>query len=159
MNLIDILDYDIVNYKQPSMYLIFPHCTFKCDLESGRPICQNSGLAKESYFDIEVPRIIEKYGNNPLTHAIVCGGLEPLDSWEELQSFISEFRQTTSDTIIIYTGYKEDEIREKIEWLSNYKNIIIKFGRFLPNQEPHYDKILGVKLASNNQYAKEIGVK
>jgi len=34
-------------------------------------------------------------------------------------------------------------------------NIIVKFGRYRPNQEKHYDKILGVFLASDNQYAKE----
>ena len=33
--------------------------------------------------------------------------------------------------------------------------IIVKFGRFRPNQEPHYDEVLGVNLISDNQYAKE----
>ena len=37
-----------------------------------------------------------------------------------------------------------------------YSNIIIKFGRFIPNREPHFDEVLGVNLASNNQYAKRI---
>ena len=36
-----------------------------------------------------------------------------------------------------------------------YDNIVVKFGRFRPNQDPHYDNVLGVKLASNNQYAKK----
>ena len=35
-------------------------------------------------------------------------------------------------------------------------NIIIKFGRFVPMQQPHFDPILGVNLASDNQYAKQI---
>ena len=37
-----------------------------------------------------------------------------------------------------------------------FKNIIIKFGRYIPNQQAHYDDILGVNLASNNQYAIKI---
>jgi len=45
---------------------------------------------------------------------------------------------------------------DKLTLLSQYKNVIIKFGRFIPNQEPHYDEILGVNLASNNQYARRI---
>ena len=48
---------------------------------------------------------------------------------------------------------------DKIALLSHYKNVIVKFGRFIPNQESHYDKILGVNLVSNNQYSKIIGEK
>ena len=33
--------------------------------------------------------------------------------------------------------------------------IIVKFGRFRPNQEKHFDEVLGIYLASNNQYGKE----
>ena len=40
--------------------------------------------------------------------------------------------------------------------LSRFDNIIIKFGRFVPNQTPHCDEVLGVKLVSNNQYAVKI---
>jgi len=46
---------------------------------------------------------------------------------------------------------------DKIALLSRYKNVIVKFGRFIPNQEKHYDEILGVELASPNQYAKILG--
>ena len=35
-------------------------------------------------------------------------------------------------------------------------NIIVKFGRFIPNSPHIYDTLLGVELASNNQYAKII---
>ena len=58
---------------------------------------------------------------------------------------------------MIYTGYYLDEIADKIRVLTEYKNIIIKFGRFVPNQKKHYDEVLGVYLASDNQYAKKIG--
>ena len=48
------------------------------------------------------------------------------------------------------------KIYDKLTLLSQYKNLIMKFGRFIPNQKPHYDEILGVNLASNNQYARRI---
>ena len=49
-----------------------------------------------------------------------------------------------------------DEILSKIEDLLKFSNIIIKFGRYIPGQKPHYDEILGVNLASDNQYAEVI---
>lgn len=154
MKLKGLVDYDISNYKDPSLFLIFPFCTFKCDKECGRPLCQNSGLAKEPIIEVDTNYIFQKYFENPLTKAIVFGGLEPFDSWDEMLCFIINFRLKSSDTIIIYTGYIEDEIKDKIKVLSLYENIIVKFGRYVPNEEPHYDPILGIKLASSNQYAK-----
>ena len=94
--------------------------------------------------------------SNPITKAVVCGGLEPFDSWEDLQCFIMNFRYHCPDDIVIYTGYKEEEIQDKLEWLKLYEPIIVKFGRYAPNQQPHYDEVLGVKLASDNQYAKKV---
>jgi hypothetical protein len=43
-----------------------------------------------------------------------------------------------------------------LTFLKNFDNIIIKYGRFIPNQEQHYDETLGVNLASNNQYAERL---
>ena len=40
--------------------------------------------------------------------------------------------------------------------LRKYPNIIIKYGRYIPDQEPHQDEVLGVRLASNNQYAERM---
>ena len=56
--------------------------------------------------------------------------------------------------IIIYTGYNKGDKQEIEQRLKLFKNIIIKYGPFIMNQEPHYDNILGVKLASDNQYAE-----
>lgn len=81
-----------------------------------------------------------------------------MDSWEDLQVFVKNFRYYKPDDIVIYTGYTEEEIKDKIEWLSLYENIIIKFGRFIPNQGKHFDEILGIELASPNQYAKAYNV-
>ena len=149
-------DYDICNYKEPAMFLIFPHCTFKCDNEYGSQICQNSLLANEPTIEISLEKIILRYLENPLTHAIVCGGLEPFDSWEQLYDLCETIRYYCDDIIIIYTGYNYNEIVNYINILSNFRNIIVKFGRYIPNQQSHFDEVLGVKLASPNQYAQYI---
>ena len=46
-------------------------------------------------------------------------------------------------------------IIEAIKQLKVY-NIIVKFGRYFKGDKPHYDEVLGIKLASNNQYGKRI---
>lgn len=151
-----LVDEDFVNYKKPSMFIGFPSCTWKCEKECGEHCCQNSALAQAPNINIYINDIIERYEQNPITKAIVCGGLEPMDSWDDLLAFIVNFRYWFPDDIVIYTGYNENEIQDKIEILELYENIIIKFGRYIPNQQPHYDHILGVKLASDNQYAKVV---
>ena len=151
-----LVDEDFVNYKKPSMFIAFPSCTFKCEKECGQKMCQNSTLATSPSIDIPIHSIIERYMNNPITQAVVCGGLEPMDSWEELQCFIMNFRYRSYDDVVIYTGYKEEEITDKIKWLELYEPIVIKFGRYIPNQQKHYDEVLGVELASDNQYGKRI---
>lgn len=148
----DIVEIDTVNYKNISMFIIFPTCSFKC----GKDICQNSNVAKIPNIEISVENILYKYLSNPLSNALVCGGLEPFDSWEDLYTLITHFRIITDDDIVIYTGYNYNEIKKQINTLKYYKNIIIKFGRFIPNQPHHYDEILGVELSSPNQYAKRI---
>lgn len=152
----DIVETDIVNYKDISMFIIFSTCSFKCDKECGMQVCQNSTLALSPNINIDIEHLINKYLSNPITNAIVCGGLEPFDSWEDLYALITCFRLITDDDIVIYTGYNPNEIKEQINTLKRYKNIIIKFGRFIPNQPHHYDEILGVELSSPNQYAEKI---
>ena len=147
-----LINEDFVNYKKVSMTIMFPHCTFKCGAEH----CQNSPLAKSKTYDIDINETIEKYLNNPIIEAVVMQGLEPLDSWSDLLMFIEKFREKSQDDIVIYTGYYKEEIADKIDILKRFKNITIKFGRFLPNQEKHYDEVLGVELASPNQYAEVI---
>lgn len=100
--------------------------------------------------------VVQRYLDNPLTHAIVCGGLEPFDSFDELKYFISLFRVFSQDPIVIYTGYTEEELEYAIPILQKIGNIIVKFGRFIPNSPHIFDTILGVELASDNQYAKNI---
>lgn len=156
MKIKGIIDEDFINYKKPSIVIEFPYCTMKCDQECGRPICQNSQLALAPTIDIPIPAIVKRYLNNDITQAIVFQGMEPLDSWADLSNLINEFRNYTMDDIVIYTGYKRNEIEDKIEYLKLYHNIIIKFGRFIPNEKSRYDALLGVTLASPNQYAERI---
>ena len=147
---------DFSNYKKPSMFIAFPRCDFKCDRECGVQVCQNGALAKAPDIDIDVGIIVKKYLDNPITKAVVVGGLEPFDSWSDLLLFIEKFREKSQDDIVIYTGYYKEEIADKINILKRHPNIVIKFGRFVPGQEKHYDGILSVELASPNQYAEVI---
>ena len=152
----NIIGEDFTNYKKPSMLIAFPTCSFKCEKECGSQVCQNSKLAKSPDIEISYDNIVYKYLKNKFTEAIVFGGLEPFDSIKDLYLLVNAFRLYTDDDIVIYTGYYPNEITEQINQLKEYPNIIIKFGRFIPNQESHIDEILGVKLASPNQYAVKI---
>lgn len=145
---------DFVNYRKISMTIMFPHCTFKC----GAEYCQNSPLAKSKTYDIDIDETIDKYLSNPITESVVMQGLEPFDSWSELILFIDKFRAKSQDDIVIYTGYNKEEITDEINILKRFPNIIVKFGRFIPGCEKHYDEVLGVSLASHNQYAEVINI-
>lgn len=152
-----LVDEDFVNYKKPAMFIAFPYCTFKCDAECGYSVCQNSSLIEDTnIINIDEQIIIDRYIKNPITHSIVISGLEPFDSFNELVILIRSFREKTLDDIVIYSGYNKEEITSYIEELKQFKNIVIKFGRFIPNQEKHYDEVLQVTLASPNQYGEKI---
>lgn len=152
-----IIDEDFVNYKKVSMFVAFPRCSFKCEKECGKHVCQNSILATTPNITIPTCKLVKRYIENNISQSIICGGLEPFDSWEMLFSFIYTLREITNDDIVIYTGYNNEEIADKIYILKkNFSNIIVKFGRFIPDQEKHYDEVLGVYLASPNQYAERI---
>ena len=152
MKIKGLISEDLVNYKKPSMTIIFPYCTFKC----GEGYCQNSELAKAPIIEMNVNNLVDRYINNPITEAVVMQGLEPFDSWNDLIEFVKQLRESTDDDIVIYTGYYKEEIADKISLLSKYKNIIIKYGRYIPDKKKHYDEVLGVYLASENQYAERI---
>lgn len=154
-----IIDEDFINYKEPCMTLEFPKCEcFKCDVLNGKQVCQNSTLATKPDIEISVDNIIQRYLNNPITKSICCQGLEVFDTFEDLLQFIYWLRTHShcNDTVVIYTGYNKEEIQDKIDILKRYNNIIIKFGRFIMNRPSRYDELLGVTLASDNQYAERI---
>ena len=147
-----IITEDFVNYKRPSMTIMFPCCNFKC----GTDYCQNSSLAHSPNINLSIDDIVNRYITNPITEAIVMQGLEPFDSWDDLLKLISKIREKCDDEIAVYTGFYKDEIANEIGILSKFKNIIIKYGRYIPGREKHYDEVLGVYLASDNQYAEKI---
>ena len=50
---------------------------------------------------------------NDISKAIVFGGLEPFDSLTDLFHFVKTVREKTEDDIVIYTGYTEEELKDK----------------------------------------------
>ena len=60
--------------------------------------------------------------------------------------------------MVIYTGYTEGELKSNkmLDEIFSWYNITIKVGRYIPNSKSRYDKVLGVTLASDNQYAIEL---
>jgi hypothetical protein len=175
-----ITDEDFINYKVPSMFIATAHCSFKCDKEYGLQICQNGMLAQLPDIAISLPELFKRYTGNPITKAVVFGGLEPFDDFAELLKFVYFFRNGGwDDDIVIYTGYTKEELENAVwdaylvdhvglekYWnssplncisaLQHFPNIVIKFGRYIPDQTPHYDPVLGICLASDNQYAERI---
>ena len=154
-----VVDEDFLNYKEPAMFLITCFCDFKCCHEAGIPesVCQNEPMIEgTSIMELDNDYIIKHYLDNDITKAIVFGGLEPILQFPEVREFIRDFRKVSNDPVIIYTGYNKDEILPEIDELKKLGNIIVKFGRFVPNDQPHIDDVLGITLCSLNQYGERI---
>ena len=155
-----IVDEDFINYKQPSMYIGTAYCNGKCCREAGIPmsVCQNDEWRKTATVAMADDDIIQRYLSNDITSAICFAGLEPFEQFSEMFGLISKLRTDyhCNDTVVIYTGYNKSEISHEVKSLQSLSNIVIKFGRFVPNQSKHYDEVLGVNLASDNQYAEQI---
>lgn len=153
-----LVDEDFINYKKPSMFIIFPFCSFKCENEAKVHCCQNSDLARSPMIEISIEEIIQRYVSNSISKSMVCGGLEPLDSFDNLLRLLYSFRDKCNDDFVIYTGYTKLECEQNgwIKKLSNFSNVIIKFGRYIPNSTSHYDDVLGVTLNSEGQFAEKI---
>ena len=158
MHLKGITDEDFVNYKLPSMFVATTYCSFKCEKENGVRCCHNSALVSQPIIEIDDDELIQRYRANGITKAIVFGGLEPFEQSLELLSFIAKLRTgyNIHDPVVIYTGFDEDEVEEDLKALRMFDNIVVKFGRYKMNEEPHYDEVLGIELASDNQYGKVI---
>lgn len=159
IELINIVEEDFLNYKYPSMFLISHKCDFKCCTEQNldKSICQNFDLMKNKTHLFSFESIYNHFINNNITKSIVIGGMEPFLQFEEIYELIRFFRfKGCYCDFVIYTGYNIEEIEPYMARLKPLKNIIIKFGRFIPNQTPHYDKVLGINLISDNQYAERI---
>ena len=150
----NIVEEDFVNYKVPSMFIATCFCDWKCCIEQNLDIsiCQNASISKQRNILISDSEIYERYISNPITKAVVIGGLEPMMQFEEIYDLIKCFRDNNcKDTFVIYTGYNENEILNQIDRLKKFENIILKIGRYRPNNKSHYDDILGINLVSDNQ--------
>ena len=155
-----IVDEDFVNYSKPSMFIGTISCGGKCCLEGGIPlsVCQNDGWRGNAPIDIRNEVIVKRYLQNQITHAIVLGGLEPMEQSDEVLALIKTLREDFDchDDVVIYTGYYPDEVTAILDKLQVFDNIVVKFGRYVPNMKSRFDDVLGVNLASDNQYAVRI---
>lgn len=159
MKIKGVVPEDFINYKLPAMFINTSTCSFKCDKECGMQVCQNSSLANSPTIDVDDEWLVASYIDNPITKAIVIGGLEPFDTMTDLSCFIIILNlYHVSDDLVIYTGYNENEITKLVDYLkflcAGCRDLIIKYGRYIPNDCSKYDDILGVTLASSNQYSK-----
>lgn len=155
-----IVDEDFVQYKEPCMYIATAFCNGKCCKEAGIPlsVCLNDAWRGTATIAMVDEGIIERYLTNSITTTICFAGLEPFEQFDQVYNFIEKLRKdyNCDDTVLIYTGYNKEEIAEQIEKLKDFDNIIIKFGRFVPDNPGKFDDVLGVRLASDNQYAERI---
>lgn len=158
MKIKGLTDINFTDYKLPSLYIATPYCSFKCDKECGRAVCQNSALATEPVLSISNTTLIQIYQANPITQAFVFGGLEPLDSSDLFDTIIELQVRAKPRRVVIYTGYTEAEVLAEHSQILSLSNLVIKYGRFVPDQPTHFDPVLGVNLASPNQYAKEYNI-
>ena len=159
MKIKGLIDEDFTNYKKPSMFIATCYCNWKCCVEQGldKSICQNSEIAQQKNIEISADEIFSRYNSNLITNSVVIAGLEPFLQFDDIYELIKYFRDNNClDDIVIYTGYYDYEISNQINMLKQFPNIIIKYGRFIPNQNPHYDEVLGINLISDNQYAERI---
>lgn len=150
MKLTQLVYEDFINYKKPAMFLGTTYCAKNCEG------CQNNPLRTAEIITISNEKLIERYKENKITKAIVLGGLDPFDTPEETFQFCCDVRfSDVEDDIVIYTGFTEEELKGKpfFKPLIELGNITIKYGRFIINDEKIYDEVLGVNLASRNQYA------
>ena len=164
MEIKNLIDEDFCQYGKPSMFIGMPHCTFKCDKECGCEVCQNSDLALAPTIDMDKMEIATRFYENPITKAVVFGGLEPFDDFEDMIEFIKImealyitcFDIKEMPDMVIYTGYYPHEIEDlllRLQRETTESKIIVKFGRFIPNKPTRFSGVLGVELASDNQFA------
>lgn len=147
-----IVEEDFIQYKKPSMFIGCNFCDFKCG-----EACQNSAVLKQPDIFIQNEDIVKRYLLNPITKSIVFGGLEPVFQREDISDILNILISLgCNDDVVIYTGYYRCEIEDFVKELSFYPNLIIKYGRYISNNTQYFNEVLGVMLASSNQYAERI---
>ena len=159
MHLKQIIDESVGDYKETSMLLIAPECAWKC------VGCHNTHLLKLITKNFPDEEILERFQKNPLSKAIVLGGLEPFDCMEEVRAFLQTLRESNivnpKPTVIIYTGYDFPDIEQELirtgldEEMKKHDKVLLKYGGYLPGYNPTYNPLLGINLASPNQQVME----
>ena len=114
-------------------------------------LCDKNHESHMKNVTLSTKTIIERYMKNSLVESLVLSGLEPFDNFEDMKILIRDFRTFLDDDIVIFTGYDDIEIDDKIEELEIYNDIYVKFGRYIPNRNEIFDELLGTELASDNQ--------
>ena len=91
-----IIDEDFSNYKEPAMFIGTVSCDGKCCKEAGIPmsVCQNDAWRESATICISNNQICERYVRNPITKAMVFGGLEPFEQFEEVFNVIGKLIAT-----------------------------------------------------------------
>ena len=163
---------DYTNYRDPegwsSLFVGMGTCDWKCCIAAGIPVdtCQNSALAKAPVVELDATDLLKRYAWE--SGSVVVGGLEPFNDMESLKELARAYKNFVNylhgeeefDKLVIYTGYNPDEVITHVEEIYNIVKdkltLIVKFGRFVPGQKTHLDEVLGVELASDNQFAKKI---
>lgn len=140
-----------VDYKKTGLYVSGSRCNLKCKE------CFNENLKHSPTIKIKPIQFVEDYIiKNQVIESVIFSGLNWFDKFEDLLQLVNCIRVKTDIDIVIYTGYKESEVLSEIDMLKENKNIIVKFGEYIPNDMEVYDEVLGITLASSNQYAKKI---
>lgn len=148
------------DYKKCSMFIGVSTCDFKCCKEASLPCstCQNFGINAQEDIIVDYEDILKMFKKSLLSEAVVIGGLEPFLQVDEVVQLIRYFRDRgVKNDFVIYTGYYPEEINKNtLEVLKKLENVIIKYGRYIPNKPNRFDEVLGVSLASDNQYAVKL---
>ena len=148
------------DYKKCSLFIGVSKCDFKCCKEVNLPcsICQNSGINNQKDFKLPFEEVLKTYSKSLLNDAIVIGGLEPFLQVDEVYQLCKYLRKKgVYNDIVIYTGYYQEEIcPDTLKKFKELGNIIIKFGRYIPDRPNRFDEVLGITLSSDNQYAVKL---
>lgn len=148
IKLLDVRE-TITDYRKSTLYLCGYICTLGCK------DCFHNELKKNHPTTLSIEKLFTDYISTTSCDAILFSGLNWLEQIEELFVLIHYIRSNhINKDIVIYTGYDKHEISDKIAMLSKFDNIIIKYGRFDATLPPRYDDVLGITLASSNQWAE-----
>lgn len=144
------------DYKKSAVLFSMCYCDWKCCKEAGVDVCQNLPLAKQEIIGMSFSYALS-FVNKSMTDAIIFGGLEPLLQAEEVIHLIHYFREHgVQKDIVVFTGYYIEEIDKDVLESLTQCHVILKCGRFIPNRPSKFDDVLGVTLASDNQYGVQL---